>query len=213
MLEDITGGPITIFRGPVFRISGATLAILDELGYRADCSVNSQRLGFFGSDPWSVRSLFAPRKPYHPSAQSPFRRGDLRLWEIPLSAWLIPFMTSTLQVCRPWAMQQLFRAFALESRRSGKPVMYMLHPEDLLPRDGRQGQYRFQWRHLWPSHEHGFVWRFCLYEMDWTTIAQQSAAFVRSMCRAPGVTPMTVQQYVDTLTAPAEDRLVPVCAA
>ena len=90
VLEHVTGRKVTAFRAPVFRVSGTTLRLLDELGYTADVSINAQRLDVLSADPFSVRQLLAPRRPYHPSASNAFRRGTLRIWEIPLSAAGVP---------------------------------------------------------------------------------------------------------------------------
>ncbi len=49
----ICSSRVTFFRFPVFKISGATLRILEELEYEADLSMNSQRWGF-SSDVWKV---------------------------------------------------------------------------------------------------------------------------------------------------------------
>lgn len=212
-LEDIVGGPITAFRSPVFRLSGPTLEILDQLGYRADCSVNSQRLGLLGSDPLNVSWLFAPRRPYHPDARNPFRRGTLRLWEIPLSAWLVPFMTSGLQVFRLRAMRQFFRLLHLESRWTGKPIMYLLHTEDLLPRETRAWRPKWTWRHLLPSRDHGFLIRFLFYETDAKLIAAQSRALLHDMQQFPRTASMTVDEYVETLASVPRQELVEACAA
>ena len=116
-----------------------------------------------------------------------------------MSAWLVPFMTSTLQVFRPWLMQRLFEVLYLESQLTGKPIMYLLHPEDLLMREGKLGRMPFRWRYLWPSKEHGFLWRFWLYEKDWRVVARQSRELIRRMHHAPSMQSMTVSTYARQL--------------
>src|SRR5262249_5350005 len=99
-LSDLIGDPVKFFRAPAFKISGTTLRILEGLGYEADLSINSQRLGVFSSDTWNVSWMLAPRKPYHPDFNQPWKRSESRLWEIPLSCFLVPFTINTGLVFR-----------------------------------------------------------------------------------------------------------------
>ena len=130
-LGRLLGAPPVSFRAPVFKLSNGTIGALEDLGYRADTSVTAQRVGLFGSDVYDLRPLFAPRLPYHPDRRDPFRRGATALWEIPVSAWGLPFLSNTERLCGLPAMRAFFRALHLESRLTGKPVVFMFHAEDL----------------------------------------------------------------------------------
>lgn len=130
ILQDITSGPITTFRSPRVKISHITLRILEELGYTADCSVASQRLDLVSSNLINAGWIFAPRKPYHPSANNAFKRGNQKIWVVPISALILPFISSVLYVFRLKFMKLFFDILYRESMRSGKPIVYLLHPEE-----------------------------------------------------------------------------------
>ena len=127
------GREVRVFRAPCFGISGATVRLLQEHGYAADLSVNSQRLDLLTARPFSCNNLLAPRLPYHPSVRNPYRRGNSMLLEIPLSSFVVPFAAMTLLVFGPAATKALLRLLHKEARRSGKPIVYMGHPEEFCP--------------------------------------------------------------------------------
>jgi hypothetical protein len=71
------------FRAGRFGIGPASIGILDALGYTVESSVTP----FVD---WSEKApglsfVGAPTQPYHPDAREPGRRGDSRLWEVPVT--------------------------------------------------------------------------------------------------------------------------------
>ena len=115
------------------KTSHTTQSILVELGYIADCSVASQRVDFVSSNLINVDWIFAPRLPYRPSRRSAFRTGDQDIWVVPLSAAILPFISSTLYLLKTRVMKSLFRALYMEARRTGKPIVYLIHPFEFAP--------------------------------------------------------------------------------
>lgn len=198
-IEEIIQQPVTFFRAPVFKISGATIGILERLGYRADLSVNSQRLGLLSSDVWNVTWMLAPRRPYHPDTRYPWRRGRSKLWEIPLSCFVLPFMVNTAQVFGLSFMRAFFRGLYLESRLSGKPVVYMAHPEDLCSSREGPGRRPFRWRDLVPTKVDGFPFKYSLYETDPVKVAHRCRALVEHIRSFARVRTLTVPEYVAAL--------------
>lgn len=94
-LSDALGVPIAGFRAPAWDIDARALRTLEELDYAYDSSVCSA-----WATPWlrlaaravgrapgfgDARVALAPAAPYHPSAHAPWRRGDMRLVEVPTS--------------------------------------------------------------------------------------------------------------------------------
>jgi hypothetical protein len=171
---------------------------LEELGYEADLSMNSQRLGLFSSDVLNLTWMIAPRRPYHPDLQRPWRRGVSKLWEIPLSCLLLPFMVNTGLVLGSSFMKSFFRALRLEAGYIGKPIVYMTHPEDVCP-DRPSRRPMFRWWDLIPTRAQGFQIRKALYETDAKKVACLSASLLEDMRRAPGVEFLTVREYVMAL--------------
>ena len=198
-IEDVIQQRVTFFRAPVFKISGTTIRVLEELGYEADLSMNSQRLGILSSDVTNVTWLAAPRRPYHPSRGRAWRRGASKLWEIPLPCLGFPFMVNTQQVFGAAFMRAFFRVLHVEARISGGPIVYMLHPEDLCPARPKPARPRFRLRDLIPSRVHGFAFKYVLYETDPVTISRDCHALFRTMREAPGVRFVTVPEYVAEL--------------
>jgi peptidoglycan/xylan/chitin deacetylase (PgdA/CDA1 family) len=196
-LTALLGEPPVSFRAPAFKVSAATLRALEKLGYRADLSVNSQKLGLFGSDIYSFGPLFAPRRPYHPSPASAFRKGRSGVLEIPVSAALLPFLSNTERLLGLPFMRLFFRALYWESRATGKPVVFVFHAEDF---NGGRAMDRLgwpSWRHFLPTRTYGLEVRYFLFEWNWQNVRRDMMALVRYMQGFPGVELSTVRQYLD----------------
>jgi hypothetical protein len=181
ILEGALQSAVTLFRAPVFRLSAATLTILAELGYVADTSVPSTRLSVLSSDMWNAGYLWAPRRPYHPSSRSAFRRGSVDIWEVPVSCILIPFTVSFLQVFGLQVMKAYLGALHTESRMTGKPIVYMAHPEDFFPSRLVHPKWKFGFRQFLPSRTHGLAIRYAFGERDEHKIYELNTAFVGAM--------------------------------
>lgn len=199
--EEITrilGSAPAVFRAPAFKVSGSTFQILEELGYQADLSVNSQRLGIFGSDIYQMGPLLAPRRPYHPSWRNPYRKGKTRLWEIPVSAFGLPFVSNTERLFGLKFASFFFRLLYREARFSGKPIVFVLHPEDL--NGNRNSTVRkknnWSWKHFIPSRTYGFEFRNHLFESDWMQVQADVVALLRTMSSARHVQLLTASEYL-----------------
>jgi hypothetical protein len=205
-LTALLGVPPASFRAPTFKVSGPTMAVLDELEYRADLSVVSQRLGVFGSDIYSAGPLMAPRRPYHPSRRNPFRRGESRVWEIPLSACVLPFLSNTERLCGLAFMRVFFRRLHAEARVTGKPIVFMFHAEDLNPDRGVQQLGPPSWRDFVPTRANGFRFRHFLLERDWRRVSEDLMALFSHIASASSVRFLTVRDYLPEL----ERRATPI---
>ena len=158
ILSDGLGRHPGAFRTPGFRISGTTLSLLAEYGYYADVSVNSGRLGITSTYSKENGWFLAPRLPYHPDSLNPFREGSLPIWEIPVSAVVLPF-TSNAAVTLGSGLTKLLTAVLLkECRLRPKPLVYMSHPEDLNENGPEHKRPKFNIRMLIPG-ERGIPFR------------------------------------------------------
>jgi hypothetical protein len=207
-LTALLGEPPVSFRAPTFKVSAGTLRALETLGYRADLSVISQRLGVFGSDIYSLGPLFAPRRPYHPSPASAFRKGRSGVLEIPVSAALLPFLSNTERLLGLPFMRLFFRALYWESRGTGKPVVFVFHAEDFNGRRGVQRVGRPSWRHFLPTRTYGLEVRYFLFERSWQNVCRDMTGLVRYMQSFPGVELLTVRQYLERAPAPAPGPVI-----
>lgn len=204
-LTALIGAPVQSFRSPRVKTSATTLRLLSEHGYRADSSVCSQRADIISSNLININWLLAPRRPYHPRTDHAFRKGTLPLWEVPVSAWGLPFISSTLRVLGPGAMKVLLRLLYAESRRTGKPIVYLGHPTEFLGREN--GSYWRSWRefislkYLRPSfiRAHGLRVRNLLYRFQGTRLVACTQALFATMAALPGVEFLTVGAYVARL--------------
>ena len=134
LIRNITGKSVLSFRGPRVKTSSITQGILDELGYKVDSSVCSQRMDIFSSNLINTNWLFAPRIPYHPHIQNAFKRGDRSLWVVPISALILPFVSGTLYTFGLRFAEKMFDCLYRESLRTGKPIVYLLHPAEFAPK-------------------------------------------------------------------------------
>ncbi len=193
-LEGVVGSPILSFRSPRVKTSAQTLRLLGEHGYLADSSVCSQRIDFVSSNLINKGWIFAPRQPYHPHRDNAFKRGDLPIWEVPISAMVMPFISTALRVFGLAFMKAFFKRLYAESRRNGKPIVYLVHPTEFLG-DGKPHITRW---YLSPSNirTHGFPVRVLLYRMDGETCLEATRELFAYIASFPDVTFMTVNQYV-----------------
>jgi predicted deacetylase len=117
VLRRLTGGPIAGFRAPGYDLSAAALHVLEQRGYRYDSSIfpapgyylakaavmaglslAGRPSGAVLTDP---RALVAPRLPYRPRSEAPWRRGASPLVELPIAVtpWLrLPVIGTSLLV-------------------------------------------------------------------------------------------------------------------
>lgn len=192
-LEALTGTSMHSFRSPRVRISGQTLRFLAERGYLADSSICPQRLDFVSANLINKGWLYAPRRSYHPHRDNAFKRGDLSIWEVPISAMVVPYISASLNVLGLTFMKVFFRLLYSESRRGGKPIVYLAHPLEFVSTRSR----RIKRQYFSPSYirYHGFLGRRLLYRMDgeaWLKCTRKLFAYMASF---PDVTFVTVSQY------------------
>jgi len=126
-------GKIVSFRAPALRINEDTVRALEETGFRTDSSVCSQRFDgpfTFGSKR-KLKWLFAPRRPYMLSYDSVVKPGDSEILEIPVSAFLFPYIGTMMRVS-PLITRILRKYLYHESKNTGKPVVFLFHPNECL---------------------------------------------------------------------------------
>jgi peptidoglycan/xylan/chitin deacetylase (PgdA/CDA1 family) len=193
LLEERAATPVTAFRGPRVKISPLTLELLSERGYLADSSVCSQRLDMVSSNLINLGWLRAPRSPYHPHRESAFRRGDLEILEVPVSALVIPFISSALYALGLPLMKVLSRLLYAEARSKGKPIVYLGHPSELGP----QSLPRFKRSHLSfkTLRTHGLRLRRRLRPNAESRLGLNRALF-SYIAALPGTRFMTMREYV-----------------
>jgi len=133
ILEDISGTEVCSFRAPALRINSDTVKALEETGFRYDSSVASQRFDgpFTSGAKQKLGWLFAPRNPYHLSHDSPFRKGNSSVVEVPVSAMLWPFIGTHMRIS-PVITRFVQRLLILESKRKGNVIVFLIHPAELM---------------------------------------------------------------------------------
>ena len=201
ILRHLTGAPVRTFRGPRVKTSAHTLALLAEHGYLADSSVCSQRLDMVSSNLINLGWLFAPRQPYHPHPANAFKKGDLPLWEMPISAMIMPFISTSLRVFGLGVMKALFRLLYYEARRTGQPIVYLAHPTEFL--GGPNVDNWRNWRefvhpkYLTPSfiRANGFRPRNLFYRASGQKLVDYTRRLMTFMASFPQVEFMTIEEY------------------
>lgn len=197
ILEDATSAPVRCYRAPDFRLSKNTLPILEALGYTADCSVCPRRLPILSSCPGCYGWLFAPPSPYHPSADSPFRRGNLRLLEIPVSCFVIPMAHGSVSNLSSTFLKAFTNSLVAEARMiRTRVVQPALHPESFLGEEVYDWLEGFGIQDFVPKRFGGFRLRHQAIERDPLKVKERVEAFAASLSAIPGLVPMTIDQYV-----------------
>jgi len=194
ILKKITGYTIQSFRGPRVKTSHITQKILVELGYIADCSVASQRVDFVSSNLVNMSWIFAPRLPYQPSRRSAFRKGDQDIWVVPLSATILPFISSVLYILKLKVMKCLFRILYMEAQRTGKPIVYLIHPFEFAPTTLRYKPENLSF--IQEIRTHGFLLRERFLEKDHNKRFRMNQELFKYMKSFPDIQFKTVREYV-----------------
>jgi len=133
LLEDISGQKVISFRAPALRVNNFTAKALIETGYLIDSSVASQRFDFFLSfgGLTKLKWLTAPRLPYHTNESNIFIKGNSNLVEVPLSAFIFPYLGTTMRIFpRLTAFQR--NVMYLEAKMIGKPIVFDIHPNEFI---------------------------------------------------------------------------------
>lgn len=202
-LQEVVGQPILAFRSPRVKTSARTLGILTQYGYRSDSSVCSQRVDFISSNLINPGWLFSPRRPYRPHRDSAFKAGDMPIWEIPVSAIAMPFISSLLRVVGPPAMKMFFKTLYAESRLTGKPIVYLAHPTEFLggsseKKAGQRYTSYIRREYFSPSfiRTHGLRMRNSFYRFNGQELLAGSRELFAYMASFSDVKFMTVTEYV-----------------
>ena len=198
ILEAITFKPVTTFRGPRVKTSHITHELLEEMGYNADCSISSQRCDLVSSNLINIGWLFAPRLPYHPAKDSAFRRGNRKIWVVPISALILPFISSVLYTFRLKFMMKFFDILYKESLNTGKPIVYLAHPVEFA-----EDTIKFQKKISWFNgiFAHGFTSRAKLYLKGCQKRLEINKRLFQYIRAHEGVEFLTVNEFVSSLGA------------
>ena len=198
-LETIVDAPVRSFRSPRVKTSATTLKVLAECGYLADSSVCSQRIDVISSNLINLGWIRAPRRPYHPHRSNAFKRGDLPIWEIPVSAMVLPFISGSLNVFGLRFMRLFFRLLRFESRRTGKPIVYLAHPPEFVTSAGRRSHFNRKDLSLASIRTHGLLIRRALYRLSGEQWFERTRELFSYMASFTDVAFMTSQEYVSYL--------------
>ena len=133
ILEDISGNEIISFRSPALRMSNNTVNALEEAGYKIDSSVASQRFDMFMSfgSKNKIKWITAPRLPYRASKKSIFKKGNSNIIEVPLTAFVFPYVGTTMRVFPLLTNIQKY-IFDWESIINKKPIVFDIHPNEFI---------------------------------------------------------------------------------
>jgi peptidoglycan/xylan/chitin deacetylase (PgdA/CDA1 family) len=196
-LQELSGERVRAFRGPRVKTSATTLKLLAEQGYTADSSVCSQRMDLISSNLINIGWVLSPRRPYRPNHNSAFKTGEVPIWEIPVSAMGLPFISSALKALGLWPMKTFFKLLYAEARRTGKPIVYLAHPVEFLGRKHKSWKSQVKRKYLTLSYirAHGLRLRNQLYRLDGKTLHNASQELLAYMACFPDISFMTVSEY------------------
>lgn len=133
------------FRAPGWGIDSQTLKILEDDGYQYDSSIfPSYLISVMAWSNWVLnrgrlkRTLgstlnvgMAPKLPYYPSIDAPWRRGEMKIAELPVTVlplMQLPFLGTVLFM---WGSLP-FRMSSAYLKKFDRPVLYELHGIELV---------------------------------------------------------------------------------
>lgn len=193
-IENVIGSPVKTFRSPRVKTSATTLKLLSDHNYRTDSSVCSQRMDFVSSNLINFGWLVAPRLPYHPNQSNPFRKGNLPILEIPISAIMLPFISSSLKVLGLQIMKLIFRLLYTEARISGKPIVYLAHPTEFIY-DGNPRKINLRDFSPQRVRTHGFLARNFLFRLQGQSLYYATRELFGYISSMPGIKFLTCNEF------------------
>ena len=133
ILEDISGDEIITFRAPAARVQKNTALALAETGFSVDSSISSQRFDFFLSfgNLKKLKWMVAPRNSYFTSSNDIFKKGSGDILEIPISAFIIPYIGTTLRMF-PSLIKYIRTILDFENSINEKPIVFLTHPNEFI---------------------------------------------------------------------------------
>jgi len=139
ILEDISGQEVISFRAPAGRVNRNTPKALKEAGFKIDSSVSSQRFDMFLSFGGikKLNWLTAPRQSYTTKTDNLWKSGNGDIYEIPVSAFLIPYIGTTLRII-PVLTRTIRRLLHIEATITKKPVVFLTHPNEFINEKGNK---------------------------------------------------------------------------
>jgi hypothetical protein len=78
-----------------------------------------------------LRWIYANRIPYQTRNNNIFRKGNSSLLEIPISAFLIPYIGTSLRIF-PGLTRFIRSLLIMETRVNGKPLVFLTHPNEFI---------------------------------------------------------------------------------
>lgn len=147
LLEKLSGKKIKSFRSPRLKINADTLQVLEKLGYQVDSSLSAQRLDFFSSNLINLKWLIMKRIPYHPDGIKIWKKGSLKILEISVTAFILPFISTTLRIFGLTFFKIFFLFFYWEAYFTKKPIVYLFHPHEFL----YDYKMKFSWKLFIPN--------------------------------------------------------------
>jgi peptidoglycan/xylan/chitin deacetylase (PgdA/CDA1 family) len=133
ILEEIAGVKVSSFRSPALRVNEFTPQALIKSGFTIDSSIASQRadsIFSFGTLK-KLRWIKAPRKPYFTSAVNLAQRGNSSIFEIPISALLVPYIGTAMRIS-PGLVNHIRQMLDKEAGLTGKPINFLIHPNEFI---------------------------------------------------------------------------------
>lgn len=133
IIEDIAGEEVVSFRAPALRVNEYTPRALKDAGYLFDSSVAPQRMDMFMSlgSKGKLQWLNAPRIPYFVKSDNLARRGDMKLIEVPVSSFIVPYIGTFMRIF-PSSTYWVRHLLHWETRNTNKRINFLIHPNEVI---------------------------------------------------------------------------------
>ena len=120
----------------------------------------------------------------------------MKIWEIPILALMLPFITGTLSVFGLGFMKRFFGVLYRESLRTGKPIVYLIHPTGLLASEnhGVPASWFFS-PQMWIIQ--GNPIRYFLFRKNGKVLFEEHKELFAYMKTFKGTKFMTVDEYIN----------------
>ena len=142
ILEGISQNEVVSFRAPALRVNHDTPRVLQELHFLTDSSVASQRMDqlmSFGTKN-KLGWFTAPRAPYRTEIHNLSSRGDSTITEIPVSAIVIPYISTIMRIS-PFLCMVVRRLIYWNTCGSNQRIVnFLFHPSEAITIDGTRGE-------------------------------------------------------------------------
>jgi hypothetical protein len=124
----------------------------------------------------------------------------MQIIEIPVSAYIIPFISASLNIFGLKIMKKIFKKLYKQSMRTGAPIVYLCHPTQFFANPARAYKIPSEW--YYPSKKwlvEGLPFRHILFRTDGMKMFENTKKLFAYISEFSGIEFLSMKKFVYTI--------------